>query len=1071
MIAWFAKNGVAANLLMFAVIVLGIFSATTQIPLEVFPEVEVDEISVSVTYRGATPSDVEELIVERLEQAVADLEGIEEMRSEAFEGRGRLSLEVERGADPREVLDDVKNRVDAINTLPPESERPIIALEQRPSNVISVIITGQVSERELRRVADRVYDDLTALPELTVAAVKGVRPFEIAIEIPEASLRAHGLTLDEVAAAIRAHSVNVPVGLIRAEGGEILLRTQQQAYSGDEFAGIPLLAGADGSRLTVGDIAEISDAFEEEPVALLYNGKPAAIVQIFRMGEQNAIDIAEAVQRYIAENQPKMPPGIELSTYRDSTKVVRARLATLVKSAWQGGIFVFIILTLFLRPSLAAWVCAGIPVAFCGALALMPAIGVTINIVSLFAFILVLGIVVDDAIVTGEAIFVRLRKGEDPLGAAINGAESVAVPVTFGVLTTVIAFAPIFFMEGRWGKIFFGIPAIIIPVLLFSLIESKLILPSHLKHLRAGRADRDKLGPLARFQRKFSDGMETFVEKIYAPFLRGLLRWRYVTAAAFAGLLILFLGLMLGGQLRFVQMPSVYRDSAAATLTMPPGTPFSVTDAHLDRIAETAEALKQKFVDHESGQSVIENVVVTKGTQDVTRGDTGSLSRGSTNQGSVMVEITPSEFRASDIEVPDITKEWRKLIGPIPGAKELSFFSQIGRRGSPIDIQINGDDFGEMHAASARLQEQLRQFSGVTDVRDTFEDSKGEIKVRLNARGEQLGLTPGALGRQVRAAFFGVEAQRIQRGRDDIRVMVRYPGDERARLASLRDMKVLTPAGAEVPLGEVAALDQGSSPTSIRRIDRKRNLNVLADFADDKAVDQQALLRDLQTFIDTQLAPDFPHLRFQFEGDAGEQRDSNKTLKYGGMMLAFALYVLLAIPFRSYLQPLIVMSVIPFGLIGAVSGHLFMEHILGRDMPLSMMSLFGMLALSGVVVNDSLVLVDFINSRRRDGIPLAEAIRQGGARRFRAIILTSLTTFGGLIPLILERSTQAQFLIPMAVSLGFGIIFATAITLILVPVCYYILEDIVAWLLPPRAKDAEPEANAAEPEPEANAAS
>jgi multidrug efflux pump subunit AcrB len=1022
-IEWFARNEVAANLLMVFIIAAGLF-ALPRIPVEVFPEFDLDVVSINVPYRGATPTEVEEGVVIRLEEAIQDLEGIDRIESTASEGNASVRVEVETGYAPRELADDIRARVDGLTTLPTEAERPVVQVAQRRRDVITVAVTAATGERELRELGERVRDELLALPDITQVELDAVRAYELAIEVSEDTLRAYDLTFDELARAVDAASLDLSAGRIRTPGGEILLRTTGQAYTAEDFAELPILTRDDGVRLTLGEIATIRDGFEEDPVITRFNGERAVLVEVFRVGDQNAITIAQSVKDYIADSAARLPPGVSLGYWRDSARIVEARLDTLLKSALQGGLMVFLLLALFLRPGVALWVCVGVPVAFLGAIALMPWLGVTINILSLFAFILVLGVVVDDAIVTGESIYSRLAAGADSgLDAAIGGTHAVAVPVTFGILTTIAAFVPLATVGGIMGNFLSQIPLIVIPVLLFSLVESKLILPTHLKGLKP--AGQDQPGPLLRVQRRVAAGLEWSIRRLYAPALAAALRQRYVTLAVFLGIGFLVVSLIAGGVMRIVFFPRIESELARANVVMPVGTPIAITAGHVERMTAAAEALQDDYRDPATGEPVIRNILSVVGRSGRSSG--GHIGR-------VRFEIQAREERTLEVGAGELVREWRERIGTIPGAEELSFRSGIGRVGDPIDVQLTGVNFSEVRAMADAIKARLATYPAVFDLTDTFEDGKQELQLTIKPEAEVLGLTLDDLARQVRQAFFGREIERIQRGREDVRVMLRYPPEERRAIADLQSMRIRTPAGAAVPFAEVATVEFGRSPAAIERIDRARTLNIRAD-VDKQSTDIDALRADLAAFVETASA-DYPTVRYTLEGEARERRESTADLYRGAAFVLLVIYVLLAIPFRSYLQPLIVMLVIPFGVVGAILGHFIMS------MPLSFFSFFGMLALTGVVVNDSLVLVDYVNRRRREGVALFEAVTAAGAARFRPILLTSLTTFAGLMPLIFEQSTQAQFLIPMAVSLGFGILFATFITLLLVPINYLVLEDL-----------------------------
>jgi multidrug efflux pump subunit AcrB len=1023
MIAWFAKNDVAANLLMLTILGLGFWALSSRIPLEVFPAFELEMVNVRVPFPGATPVEVEEGITVKIEEAIQDLPGIKTLRSTAAENIGSVTIEVEAGYDPRELMNDVKARVDSISTFPVDAEKPVVYVPEIIRDVITVAIAGNLTEAELRAVAERVRDEIADLPEITQVELDGVRPYEVSIEVSEQTLRQYGLTLADVASAVRRTSLDLAAGTVRTSGGEVLIRTEGLARAGREFEDI-VVRSDDGARLTIADIGVVRDEFKQEPVIFRFNGRPAAFVDVYRVGDQNALEIAGVVKEYVADPPAWLPPGVTLNYWRDTSRVVEARLNTLIRSAFQGGLLIMLLLTLFLRPSVALWVLVGLPVAVMGGISLMPELGVTINLISLFAFILVLGIVVDDAIVTGENIYQHLETGQDPLQAVIEGTQEISVPVTFGVLTTVVAFTPLLMIEGVRGQIFAQISMIVIPVLLFSLVESKLILPAHLKHVRLRASATDSA--FTKFQRRISRGLDSGTQAIYQPLLRAALRAPYLTVALFVAIAILLFSIAIGGHLRFIFFPRIQSEMARAAITMPPGSPFDATAAVVDRIAKEAEALRLEYTDPQTGESVIRHILASAGSP-------GGGEANRSDAGRVVFEIVAPEERTLDVTSSQLVSEWRKRIGVIPGVKDISYRAEIGRGGDPIDVQLSGSDFDDLRVLAEQVRERLATYPGVFDITDSFEAGKEEIKLRIQPQAELLGITLDDLARQVRHAFYGFEVQRIQRGREEVRVFVRYPESERNSLDNLNRMRIRTPNGDQVPFSEVAVAEYGRGFAEIRRVDRNRTINITAD-VNKESSDVEAIKRDISDFLATQVRA-HPGVRFTLEGEAREQRESFGSLKIGILFVLFAIYVLLAVPFRSYLQPLIVMSVIPFGIAGAMLGHLIM------GMSLSIMSIMGMLALSGVVVNDSLVLVDFVNKHRREAPTLEEAVRRAGIARLRPVLLTSLTTFAGLTPLLLEKSTQAQFLIPMAVSLGFGVLFATLITLLLVPINYLILED------------------------------
>ena len=1025
MIAWFARNGVAANLLMISIVLAGLFSLTTQIPLEVFPTFDSERVSVSVSLRGSAPEDVEQGVTIRIEEAVQDLEGIERISSRSSESASTVNIEVESGYDAREMLADIKSRVDAINTFPVDAEKPVIALAQRRREVMAVTISAPYSEKEIKEFAEQIRDELLLIEGVTQIDLSGVRDYEIAIEISQTKLQQFNLSISDVANVIGASSVDVSAGNLKTSGGDVLIRTKAQAYYKDGFINVPIKTNADGSIVRLKDIATITDAFEESPVRTRFNGEQAAFLDVYRIGQQSAIEVADKVKVYIENKQASLPKGFKLSYWDDDSEIVKSRISTLTSNAIQGGILVLLLLTLFLRPSIAFWVFLGIPVCFLGAFIFMPFMGVTINIMSLFGFILVLGIVVDDAIVTGENIYTHMKTATNAEEAAIKGTQEVATPVTFGILTTVAAFLPLAFVDGNRGAIFAQIPYVVIPVLLLSLVESKFVLPAHLKMIKL-RSEKTDMSKFALFQQRFADGFESAILKYYQPVLKRALAHKVATLSMFCGVFIVIAALISSGWTKFIFFPRIPSETVRANLSMPTGTPFDVTNQYITAMTNNALSLQKKYTDQDTQQSVIMNVLATTGG----RG-------GTTNVGQVRFEILPPEQRASGITSRELVNEWRSMIGSVPGAELLTFRAELGRSSDPIDIQLSAKSLLTLSQVADKVKERLATYPTVFEIADSLSDGKEELRIELTQAGNVVGLTRMSISQQVRNAFFGSEVQRIQRGSDDVRVMVRLPLNERSSIASLSSILIRTPSGSQVPLSHVATLTPNKSPSTISRIDRFRTVSVTADI-DKSSTNMTVLQNDIDEYL-TELIQQYPGMKYSLEGEAKEQRESFGSLGWALIFVFFIIYCLLAIPFKSYSQPLIVMSVIPFGMIGAVIGH----WVMGMD--LTIFSLLGMLALVGVVVNDSLVLVDYINKKRAQGMQALEAALTAGAARFRPVMLTSLTTFIGLMPLLFEKSTQAQFLIPMAVSLGFGILFATFITLVLVPVNYLLLDKVVSY--------------------------
>ncbi len=1034
MIAWFAKNGVAANLLALILSLGGILTALT-IKLELFPQFSLDTVLVSVPYPGAAPEDVEEGICLRIEEEIQDLQGIKKLTSTAAEGMGVVVAEVQRGYSPERLLDQIKTRIDAIDNFPDEAEEPIVEQPEIERDTITVAIYGDLDERSLKALAERIRDEVTLLSGVSSAEVTGVRDFEISIELSEKKLREYGLTFGEVSDILRSSSLDLPGGSIRAEQGQILLRSNTLAKTRDEIGEIILLSQPDGSTVRVWDVADVIDGFTVDPLLTRFNGQRAAMIRVFEVGDQNPLNISRQIRQYVEAEKLRMPDGVSIDVWRDFSIYLRDRLNLLINNGIIGFLLVLAVLTLFLRPLLALFVSIGIPISFLATIFIMPALGLTINLVTLFGFILVLGIVVDDAIVVGESVFSEFQRNGPGVDSAVRGTHRVALPVTFAVLTTVVAFSPIFFVPGTIGKLFYGIPAVVIPTLLFSLVQSKLVLPYHLSLCRVGQRKREEIGVFRRAQLAIADGLERFIEKVYRPLLKTALAWRYLTTAIFLGTLFLTAGVVGGGWVRSIFLAPVPSDYIVALMNMPEGSPYHMTVSNVERMRRALEEVRSEL-EAEGLRDPIRYLSVTLGgSQFQGGGPSGGMDRSNRiGQGEIALELVEPDIR--EISAPELADRWRSRVGQLPGVRDLTFQAEAANpAGNAINIQLTGRDVNELEAVGNRLKEKLNTYAGIFDVRDSYSKGKDEINLRILPSARAAGFTQADIARQVRGAFFGDEVQRIQRGRDEIKVMARYPEAARDQLYSLENMWIRNGNGEPMPLRNAVKLEMGEGFSEITRIDRRRAINVFAD-ADEAVTNVNDVVDDLQKSIFPDLAREFPSVNITLEGESKEQEDVRMSIAQGGVLAALIIYALLAVPFRSYTQPLIVMCVIPFGIVGAIGGH----WITGQDF--SVLSLLGLVALSGVVVNDSLVLVDFINQQVRAGKPLLEAIRESGVQRFRPVILTSLTTFVGLIPILLETNLQAQFLIPMATSLAFGILFATSITLLLVPSAYLILEDI-----------------------------
>ncbi len=1052
-ISWFIRNHVAANFLMAAILVMGVAS-WFKLSKEIFPDTSIDTVMVRIPFPAATPEEVEKGVVVPIEEAIQDLDGIDRIRSTAAQGAGTVLAQVRDGYRLRDVMDDIKTRVDGIDSFPEEAEQPRYEEIFITAQVLSIAVSADTDERTLRELAEQVRDGLlvyepppgrgvaaafrnlfggpSARTAISRAQLAGTRPYELSIEVSEQTLRQYGLTFTEVTEAVRASSLDLPGGSVRTDAGEILLRTEARRYEPEEFADITVVTRPDGSVVRLGDIARIVDGFEEGTMEVGFNGRPTILINVYRTGNEDTIVVADAARRFIEEEAPRLvPPGVEFDIWKDDSQFLRDRLSLLMRNGLLGLLLVFLVLAMFLRPSLAALVALGIPVSFAGAIWLMPVTGISLNMISLFAFILVLGIVVDDAIIVGENVFRRMREGEEPRLAAERGTHEVGVVVIFGVVTTMVAFTPMLGVSGVSGKIWPNIPLVVIPVLLFSIIQSKLVLPAHLALLPKQDPDRRR-GPVLRFQRSVSHGLERFVESVFRPLLARALRVRYLVVAGFVSVLLLSLSLLTLGFIKFEFFPNVEADVISAKVTLPQGVPVEATRQAVAQIEAAAAQLGRDFTD-DRGQPIIVHTLATVGGQPFQTGFVlDGFPRGD-HLGEVTLELVPAHRRSARSE--ELAAAWRRLTGEIAGAEELTFQTEAAGGGSAIELQIAGDDMEMIEAATARVKDALASYRGVIDISDSNRAGKQEIRLFIRPDAEALGLRLADVASQVRQGFYGDEVQRLQRDRDEVKVFVRYPEERRTSIADLENMRIRLRDGTEVPFSAVARAEYGRSYSTIERSDRRRMIQVNADIDRTENVNATEVTEDLEETVLQHLARDFPGTSYRFEGEQSDQRQSVEEIMAGFILAMIGMYMLLAVPLRSYLQPLIVMSVIPFGLIGAIAGHV----LLGLDF--SIMSLCGVVALAGVVVNDSLVLVDYVNRHQRDGHTVVSAATEAGAIRFRAILLTSLTTFAGLTPMLLETDIQARFLIPMAVSLAFGVLFATVITLILVPSLYLILED------------------------------
>ncbi len=1016
-LAWMVFNRVTPNLLMLFFL-LGGFFMTTKIKQEVFPAFDLDIVRILVVYPGSSPEEVEQGIVLAVEEAIQGIAGIKKINATAAEGAAIVNAELLSDVDQQKVFLDIKQEIDRITTFPDDAEEPTVSLVTHRRQVLKINLFGDVSEHNLREVAEQTRDRLLQDKYITQVDIVGGRDHEVLVEIPLVNLRAYGLTLAEVAKTINSSSVEIPGGRLKTEAGEILLRIKNRSDWADEFGMIPVITTPEGTVVYLEDIAEVRDGFEDSRRVATYNRQPSIQVSVFRVGNQTPIEISKTARVVMDEVDADLPPSVSWSINSDRSIIYQQRLDLLLKNAFIGLVLVLLLLGLFLNFKLAFWVTMGIPISFLGGFLVLPSVGVSMNMVSMFAFIISLGIVVDDAIIAGENIYEYRQRGMDYVKAAVQGARDVAIPITFSILTNIVAFMPLYFVPGVMGKIWKVIPLVVVTVFVISLVESLLILPAHLAHSKNGSGN-----PVSAFltywQSKFAAQVVRFIKEGYAPVLHLCLRAKWLTVAFGVALLMVTIGYVKGGRIGLILMPRVESDRAVVTATLPHGSS-----------RENVEGVRDTLI------GAVEIVAAAHG------GDTlleGIFALIDDNSVEISAYLTPPDKRP--LNTRDVTRLWRGETGPVLGLQSLKFESDRGGpgRGASLAVELTHRNVDILDKASEDLARRLREFSNVKDVDDGYTPGKEQLDFVITMEGESLGLSASEVARQVRNGFQGVIALRQQRGRDEVTVRVRFPESERVSEGDIESMMIAAPNGKYVPLFQVARVERGRAYTKITRRDGRRTVRITGNV--EPIGETSRVLAVMNSTLLPEFIRDYPGLDYSYEGRQADRKESMQSLFSSFLFSLVVIYFLLAIPFRSYIQPCVVMLAIPFGMIGAVGGHVFMGY------NLSLMSMMGMVALSGVVVNDSLVLVDYANKQRRKGSTPFEAIFMAGQRRFRPIILTTFTTFGGLAPMMFETSRQARFMIPMALSVGFGIVFATVINLLLVPSFYLIIEDVKATFL------------------------
>ncbi|MFT4940456.1 MAG: multidrug efflux pump subunit AcrB [Paraglaciecola sp.] len=1023
LIAYFAKNPVAGNLLMVILLAGGLLSALG-LTAQVFPTIDPGTVSISVAYPGATPTEVEEGITRRVEEAVFGIEGVDRVISRASENLGSITLELKDFVDADKVRDDAEAAVEQLIDFPPEdAEQPKIIRAQTLSDVLTIVVSSEMSERELRRGAEIVEEELLALPGVSLVSLLGAKDYEIAIEISEDSLRRYDLTMSQVADTIRRSSINLSSGQIKTQGGELLLRTNTKRTSGEAFENIVLRANSDGGVLRVSDVANVRDGFVDIDLTNQFNGRDSVLIKVQKSEAEDVLAIATTIKTFLQGYTP--PPGIDVSVWDDQTDVLQDRIGLLLRNGLLGFALVFLFLVIMLDLRLALWVAMGVPISFLGAFLFFDAFAININMISLFALIIVLGIVVDDAVVVGESIISEQENGKTAMQAAMDGVNAVIGPVMVGVLTTMAAFAPLLFATGTFGQILGVVPVVVILVLAISLIEAFLILPSHLANGRQWSR-----WPLDKIQSAVSAKIDRFRTLILAPAVARAVHYRYLTLLGGIGLLVLAGSLVGSGAVRFLFFPALEANFIRATVEFPIGTPFESTQAAANRMVEAAKTVNARL-----DGVAFESISVTVGGQTRSGGGPGSSSglTIASHLASIKITLGPEPPRTQSAK--ELERLWRTEVGDIVGVERLSYIAEFFGGQADIDFELSHQNRGILEQAVSSLRTNYESMQGVYEIQDSNSIGKRQLDINLTAAGEAAGLTPTDIARQLRRNFFGEEVQRIQRGREELKVMVRYPQASRSSTADLFDARIRLSDDSEAPLSSVAQVTESRSLSAINRIDGLQIVSVSGQVDEDVTTPSLANKEVLEQFVPA-LKQQFPGLKVRQAGAGREQSKDLSTLGRLTMVAILIIFALMASQLKSYTQPLIILAGVPFGAAGALVGH----YLLGYN--LSFISIFGIVALSGVVVNDSLVLLDRYNKLVLEGWGNAKAIVEAARLRFRAIFLTTATTALGLTPMLFETSTQAQFLIPMAVSLATGIVFASIIILFLIPALVMIREDI-----------------------------
>jgi multidrug efflux pump subunit AcrB len=1023
------KNPVFVNMLMFIILASGIIGAVSM-TRELFPKFDLDMVSVGVTYSGADPAEIEEAICLKLEEAIDGIEGVKEIQTTASEGRGSALVKLEDGYDLNDVCDEIESAVDVISTFPAEADRPIIKKMKFKGSVLSIIIWGDLPERQLKETARLLKTELLEIKGISQASISGIRDYEISIEISEDRLRKYKLNFSKVSEAIRRNAYNYSMGTIRAKDEEYRIRAIGRKYQARDYINIPILFNPDGTVITLGDIASVKDTFEDSKMISRFNGKPAVALDVFKTDQEDTIYISDKVKEFLARKEKELPASINFTVTRDRAKLIRGRLDMLIHNGMIGLTLVFLCLWMFLDIRLSFWVTLGIPISLAGAMIIMYMSGCSINMLSLFGFIMVLGLIVDDAIVIGESVYDERVNGAGRHDAVVNGASVVALPVIAAVLTTVVAFLPLFLVTGVMGKFISQIPIPVIAALGMSLIESLIILPVHLRHLP--RMDKThppkKYNFIGRLRMKIQKGLDHFINNIYMPFLKKMLGWRYLMLCIAISVLIIIGGLIKSRIVKIIFVPRDDSNFIMAKIEMMPGTTIDETEKVAARVLVGWQKVAKEYAYAVSDDKKLSEGVFTL-IGATTRHGGGATK---TSELEISVDLIDSEHRS--IFSGDLITAWQKAVGPIAGALKTTFAKRRpGPGGSPVAVRVKGESYDNILKAANVLKEKIASYPGIYDEKIGYEPGKREFVITMKHSAYHHGLNLADISRQIRGGFYGEKVLQVQSGRDDIDVRVRYPEKHgRNSIEYFKSLYIETPTGKRIPLTSMVDIKLQEGQNSTIRYDRKRVVDVTADLNEKGNIVE--IMDDLKTNVFKDLEAKYSVI-CDVEGQEKERREAMGGLYVGFPLAMLGIYFIIASMFRSYIQPVVIMTTIPFGLIGGVIGHILM----GKS--LSLLSMFGLVALAGIVVNDAIVLIEAVNGQLEEGVPLRIAVCEGGKRRFRAILLTTMTTCAGLMPLILERSFQAQFLIPMAISIAFGVLFATIITLILMPCQLMILSD------------------------------